>query len=87
MRDDESIISSFVAYELFGLQPRGFGLARSEDLVLGLDWEDARTALRIDGYAKRMINLVVPVKILDPLDTPAFILYDYHLFSDSSHCF
>jgi outer membrane receptor protein involved in Fe transport len=85
MRDDESVISSFIAYELFALQPDTVGLARADDLVLGLHWQGPRSSLRIDAYTRRMHNLVMPLPSLDPMETPPVIDDEYLLGSGAAH--
>jgi hypothetical protein len=84
MRDDESVISSFIAYELLSLQPQQAGLAEADDVVLGVQFTRPRLSARIDAYARRMRNLVLGPRVGDPLDTPALITDEYRIGQGTS---
>jgi hypothetical protein len=77
LRSDESIASSFLAYDILAMQPDTIGLARSEDLVLGAEWSDERTRVRADAYVRRMRNLVLPPEPADPQSAPVLVTGDY----------
>ena len=85
MRDDESVASSFVAYDFLAAQPKAAGLAISDDVVLSAEWTHPNTAIRIDAYAKRMKNLVLPAEPVDPLDAPFFINEEYRIGSGTAY--
>lgn len=68
-RNEESILASFLAYDV--LTPSdSLGLARSQDVVLGGEWRDARTRVRIDLYGKRFTELPMPRVPADPFEAP-----------------
>ena len=73
-RDDQSVASSFVAYDFLTTQPRSVGLATAVDGVLSAEWTGSKGAVRVDVYGKRMRNLVLPIEHADPLDAPAVVL-------------
>jgi len=79
LRNDESIASSFFAYDLIAAQPRAVGLARGEDLVLSAEWRNATTLLRLDAFGRRLRGLVHSAEFLDPLDAPVFIHEPYRV--------
>ena len=81
MRDEESAVSSFLAYDFLTVQPEAAGLATGEDVVLSAEWTAPRTAIRIDAYGKRMHNLVLPSEPDDPLDAPLFVNETYRVGS------
>jgi hypothetical protein len=84
MRDEESVVSSIMAYDFLTVQPEATGLATGEDVVLSAEWTAPRTAIRIDAYGKRMHNLVLPAEPNDPLDAPLFINETYRVGSGKS---
>ncbi len=59
LRDDESVISSFIAYDILALQPTETGLARSWDLVAGVDWEGENGSVRVSAYTREMDGLLM----------------------------
>lgn len=73
LRNDESIRSSLLAYDLLAAVPRGQGLQTSEDLSVGLEWVGPVTRLRVDAYARRMSALVLPVLPADPYNAPVLV--------------
>ncbi len=81
MRDEESVVSSILAYDFLTVQPEAAGLATGEDVVLSAEWTAARSAVRIDAYGKRLHNLVLPGQPDDPLDAPPFINEIYRVGS------
>jgi hypothetical protein len=81
MRDEESAVSSFLAYDFLTVQPEDAGLATGEDVVLSVEFTAPRTAIRVDAYAKRMHNLVLPAEPDDPLDAPLFVNEIYRVGS------
>ncbi|MGH7575882.1 MAG: TonB-dependent receptor [Longimicrobiales bacterium] len=84
LRNDESLASSFIAYDLLAAQPAEVGLAESEDIVLGVEWRTPSTRIRADMYARRMTNLIVPHESEDPLDAPLVITDRYSVASGST---
>ena len=74
MRDDQSVASSFVAYDFMTAQPRSVGLATAIDGVVSAEWAGSKGAIRVDLFEKRMRNLILPAEPADPLDAPAFVL-------------
>jgi hypothetical protein len=79
LRNDESVASSFFAYDLIAGQPHDIGLARARDVVLTAVWRNATTLLRIDAFERRLRNLVHAPESLDPLDAPVFITEPYRV--------
>lgn len=70
-RNDESILASFLAYDVLTPSDTG-GLSRSDDVVIGGEWRGRTASLRIDAYAKRLHNLAIAPLPADPLETPLF---------------
>jgi hypothetical protein len=83
LRNDESVASSFIAYDLIAAQPADVGLARGIDAVLGFSLSGTNTAVRADGYIKRMSELVLPHISRDPLRAPALVADDYRIGTGS----
>lgn len=79
MRDDESIASSFIAYDILTTQPGGVGLATGEDVVVGAEWASANSSVRVDTYARRMRRLVLATEPHEPIDTPPLIIDSYRV--------
>lgn len=68
-RNEESILASFLAYDM--LTPSdSIGLARSADVVVGGEWRSGATSVRLDAYAKRFTELPMPVLPADPFEAP-----------------
>jgi hypothetical protein len=84
MRNDESVVSSFVAYDLIDAQPSDAGLARGTDAVVGLSFADINTAVRADVYVKRTRGLALPPHSRDPLRAPVLVVDDYRIGSGRS---
>lgn len=84
MRNDESIASSFIAYDFLTAQPAEVGLARAADIVTGAEWSTASTRLRVDAYARRFSNLIVPSQKADPIDAPMLITDEYDVATGST---
>ncbi|HYC76233.1 MAG TPA: TonB-dependent receptor, partial [Planctomycetota bacterium] len=66
-RNEESILASFLAYDLLAPGDSA-GFAMSEDIVLGGEWRDAATRVRVDVYARRFRDVPVPPLPADPLE-------------------
>jgi hypothetical protein len=73
LRSDESLISSFIAYDLIATPPDSVGMSRADDVVLGLEWGGANTLLRVEAYARRLHNLVLPLRASVPSDAPILV--------------
>jgi hypothetical protein len=78
-RNDESMISSFIAYDLITAQPLDAGLARGSDVVLGIGYADVLTALRAEGFLKTMSSIVLPGRVHEPMESPVIITDDYRV--------
>jgi hypothetical protein len=81
LRNDESVASSFVAYDLIAAQPAEVGLARGEDIVVGAEWSAPSTLLRIDAYARRTTGLIQSTEAKDPINAPVVITEPYRIAS------
>lgn len=77
MRNDESVVSSLIAYDLLSAQADNAGLATSEEYTLGAEWTRGSSTLRIDGYQKNMRGLMLPPSLRSPLDMPVLTIDDY----------
>lgn len=85
LRDDESLTSSFIAYDILDTQPEGVGLALGEDIVAGVHWAGDRTSVRLDAYAKWMDGLVVAADWDDlPLDRSPLIVDSFRVASGTT---
>jgi hypothetical protein len=72
LRSEESLLSSFVAYDL--LTPvDSLGFARSWDVAVGLDWRGDRTRLEATLYQKEMDDLPLPPLPSDPATAPVIV--------------
>jgi len=85
MRDDEAMLSSLIAYDVFAAQPRDVGLARSEDVVAGIEWTGVRTRARMDAYARRMEGLLFADELDDPLYTQPLIVDTFRTGTGKAH--
>lgn len=72
LRNEESHLSSFLAYDLL-IPTDSLGFARSWDVVVGLDWRDARTRIAASVYRKQMDDLPLPPLPLDPAEAPVIV--------------
>ena len=68
MRDDESFLSSFIAYDILTLQSTALGLARGKDAVLGISWTNDRSRITLNGYMRAMDRLGVRAPRRDPME-------------------
>jgi hypothetical protein len=84
MRNDESVISSFVAYDLIDAQPADAGLARGTDVVAGVSYADVNTALRAEVYRKRASRLILPPHGREPMRAPVLLVDEYRIGSGRS---
>jgi hypothetical protein len=84
MRNDESVISSFVAYDLIDAQPASAGLARGTDMVAGVAYTHLSTALRAEVYRKHARGLVLPPEAREPLRAPVLLVDEYRIGSSRS---
>ena len=85
LRNDESVLSSFIAYDLIASQPDTIGLSRADDVVLGGEWSDDNTLIRVDGYARRLRGLVVPYQADDPMDAPVIVTDSFRIGTGRAH--
>ena len=68
-RNEESILASYLAYDV--LTPSdSTGLSRSADVVIGAEWRDESTSIRVDAYEKRFTDLAIPRLPPDPFEAP-----------------
>jgi outer membrane receptor protein involved in Fe transport len=79
MRDEESLVASFIAYDILTAPPAGAPLATGEDLVVGAGWVGERTTLRVDAYARRLDGLVLGESTNEPQRIPPLIVDDFRL--------
>jgi hypothetical protein len=79
MRNDESVASSFIAYDIITAQPASVGLARGTDAVAGVALASVNTALRADVYMKRSRNLVLAARSLDPMNAPTLVVDSFRV--------
>lgn len=70
MKDEESVFSSLMAYDVLARVPAGLGLSTGEDLMAGVEWGREGSSVRVDGYVKRMDHLPLPGLAADPLFAP-----------------
>lgn len=84
LRNDESVASSFIAYDLLAAQPEKVGLARGGDVVVGAEWNAQSMRLSADVYVRRLENLIVPHEFDDPLDSPYIIVDRYSVATGST---
>lgn len=75
MKDDESVVSSFVAYDLLTVQPDSVGFMRGSDIVAGIHYRTTSTSLRADAFWKSTRGLVLPRYSDEPIQT-AFLVVD-----------
>lgn len=85
LRNDESAFSSFIAYDLLAAQPSEVGLARAEDVVVGIAWNSATSRLRAEAYTRRLGNLILPLETVDPIEGPFFIAEPHREANGSTH--
>jgi TonB dependent receptor-like, beta-barrel/Carboxypeptidase regulatory-like domain len=85
MKDDESVISSLIAYDVLTVQPERAGLARASDVVVGAQYEGSSTMLRIDAFWKSMSHLALAPQSIDPLDAPPLVIDSFRLGTGSVH--
>lgn len=79
MRDEESALASVSAYDILGTRPERAGLARSEDVVAGIEWESTSTFFRVDAFAKRMRGLALGPTSTTPLNVPVLAADSFQL--------
>jgi hypothetical protein len=88
MKDDESVIASFISYDLLTAQPDEAGLARGTDIVVGGEYTDRTTRVRAEAYLKQQDALVLAAETYDPidvLDAPLlFIIDEYRIGTGSA---
>ncbi|HEX7118140.1 MAG TPA: TonB-dependent receptor [Longimicrobiales bacterium] len=75
LRDEESVYSGIMAYDVPGAVAPGAGLPATEDVVLGVEWRAPDTEIRVDGYLKRTTGLRLPPPPADPADAPIFVIH------------
>jgi outer membrane receptor protein involved in Fe transport len=73
LRSEEAVLSSLVAYDLLGAVRPGERMPTTDDLVLGLEWRESGTVLRVDGYLKRTAYLLLAPLPDNPMDAPIVV--------------
>ena len=84
MKNDESAIASFIAYDLLTAQPDAAGLARGSDVVVGADYTDRNTRVRVEGFAKRQDGLVIAAETDNAVEARLVITDDYRVGTGSA---
>ncbi len=72
LRNEESVLSSIMPYELLVPASAETGFLVSEDVTLGLEYRQPNTRLRADGYYKRYPTLPTTPLSDDPMNAPIF---------------
>lgn len=72
LRNEESLVSSIIPYELLVSTSAATGFLVAEDVTLGLEYRRPATRIRVDGYVKRYPTLPTAPLATDPLDAPIF---------------
>lgn len=72
LRNEESILSSVMPYELLVPASAETGFLISEDVTLGLEYRRPNTRVRADGYYKRYPSLPTTPLSDDPMNAPIF---------------
>lgn len=85
LRDEESVFSSIVAYDLVATPPVAIGLARGRDAVLGAEWVTPHTNLRVDAYVRRTSRLALPPVPSDPTRAPVIVVDSVAPGAGSAH--
>lgn len=73
LRNEEALSASIFAYDLLTGVPAGAPLPTAEDVVLGAEWADGRSSLRVEGFGKRIHDLPLVPILLDPEDAPVLV--------------
>jgi hypothetical protein len=84
MKDDESAVASFIAYDLLMTQPADAGLVRGSDVVAGIEYADASTRVRAELFRKTMDGVVVAAVPDDPMRAPPLIIDEYRVGSGTA---
>jgi outer membrane receptor protein involved in Fe transport len=84
MKDDESALASLIAYDLLTAQPDEAGLARSNDVVLGLNI-GSRGTLSVEGFYKRLDRLVLGPAPLAPIHTSPLVVDSFRIGQGRSY--
>lgn len=85
LRDEESIGSSLVAYDLLGGITTAQGLSLARDLVLGGMWQNSSTRIRMDVYAKRFDRLPLPPVPDNALEAPVLAADSFRAGEGTAH--
>jgi hypothetical protein len=78
VRVEESIATSFMAFDLFRPAQRSLGMPRAEDVVLGAELRLGDASLRADVYTKRYSQLSLPALPPNPWHAEAVELDGFH---------
>jgi hypothetical protein len=84
MKDDESIVASFISYDILTTQPEEAGLARGTDVVVGGEYTDHNTRVRVEAFAKKQDRLVLAAETDNPLDARFLIDDEYRIGTGSA---
>ncbi|HEY7768500.1 TonB-dependent receptor [Longimicrobium sp.] len=73
LRDEESLGSAFLAYDLLAAPGAHAGLMTAEDVTVGAEWSRGATSLRVDAYARWLHDLPLPPAADNPLESPVLV--------------
>ncbi|MEX2584394.1 MAG: TonB-dependent receptor [Gemmatimonadota bacterium] len=72
LKNEESIWSSLMAYDLIAAVPLESGLTTAEDVTIGAEWTKDDTSVRVDAYQKWMHDLPLSPVPRDIIAAPIF---------------
>jgi len=70
IKDEESVFSSLVAYDVFAAVPQHMGLAVGSDFVAGVEWAPGATTVRVDVYTTAQERVPLAPLPVEPLRAP-----------------
>lgn len=73
IKDEESVLSSLMAYDFFAPVPGDIGMGVGQDVVVGAEWESGTSSLRVDAYVKQMQRIPLPPIPSEPLLAPVLV--------------
>ena len=76
LRNEEARLSSVFAYDLITEVPPEAPIPTAEDVVLGLEWANLTTSVRVEGFAKWLHDLPLVRIQGDPEEAPVLAVTD-----------
>jgi outer membrane receptor protein involved in Fe transport len=84
LKDDESVVASVIAYDILAVQPDDAGLARGTDVIVGGEYTDRNTRVRVEAFAKQQDRLVLAAETENPIDARPLVVDDYRIGTGSA---